>query len=162
VLVSCGVENWFGILEWIHSNGWDRDGGFRGMSTSMLRGLKVERRSESGGAARKVEGRVVSRWYKDMLVDPSIWWHEGIRFPFAQRAPRCVLAWMSTQLLRPAKFPNTICCSRAIRRRYQSEDRGRQIVSSRTHHKITEPIHSVGQFTSTTCLILHHLNTTTK
>jgi hypothetical protein len=76
----------------------------RVMSTSMLRGLKVERRSESGGAARKVEGRVVGRWYKGMLVDPSIWLHEGIRFPFAQRAPRCVLAWMSTQLSRPANI----------------------------------------------------------
>jgi hypothetical protein len=82
VLVSCGVENCFRVLGWIHSNGWDRESRFRGMSTSMLRGLKVERRSESGGAARKVEGRVVARWYKDMLVDPSIWWHEGIRFPF--------------------------------------------------------------------------------
>jgi hypothetical protein len=97
----------------------------RVMSTSMLRGLKVERRSESGGAARKVEGRVVGRWYRDMLVDPSIWWHEGIRFPFAQHstAPRYVLAWMFTQPSRPENFPDTICCPRAIRNRYQSEDR---------------------------------------
>jgi hypothetical protein len=134
----------------------------RVMSTSMLRGLKVERRSESGGAARKVEGRVIGRWYKGMLVDPSIWLHEGIRFPFAQRAPSLRSSLDVYAALTPCEFANTICCSRAIRSRYQSGDRKRQIVSSRTHHKKTEPIHSVGRFTSTTCLILHHLNTTTK
>jgi hypothetical protein len=101
------------------------------------------------------------RWYKDLLEDSTNWWPEGIRIPFAQRAPS--LRSMDVYAaLTPCEFPNTICCSLAIRSRYQSEDKKRQIVSSRTHHKKPEPIHNVGRFTSTTCLILHHLNTTTK
>jgi hypothetical protein len=84
------------------------------------------------------------RWYKDLLKDSTIWWHEGIRIPFAQRVPSLRSSLDVSAALTPCQFPNTICCSRAIRSRYQSEDRKRQIVSSRTHHKKTEPIHSVG------------------